>query len=30
MKEYFPTVPHIKFEGKNSKNPMAYRYYDAE
>ena len=29
-KEYFPTVGKIKFEGKDSKNPMAFRYYDAE
>lgn len=29
-KEYFPTIPHIKYEGKGSKNPLAYRYYDAE
>jgi xylose isomerase len=25
---YFPTVGKIKFEGKESKNPMAFRYYD--
>ncbi len=30
MKEYFPEIGKIKFEGKESKNPMAYRYYDAE
>ncbi len=30
VKEYFPGVGKIKFEGKDSKNPMAYRYYDAE
>ena len=29
-KEYFPGVGKIKFEGKESKNPMAFRYYDAE
>ena len=29
-KEYFPGVKKIQFEGKDSKNPMAYRYYDAE
>lgn len=29
-KEYFPTVGKIKFEGKESKNPMAFHYYDAE
>ncbi|WP_304643581.1 xylose isomerase [uncultured Muribaculum sp.] len=29
-KEYFPEIGKIKFEGKDSKNPLAYRYYDAE
>ena len=29
-KTYFPTVEKIKFEGKESKNPLAFRYYDAE
>ncbi len=29
-KEYFPMVEKIKFEGKDSKNPMAFRYYDPE
>ena len=29
-KEYFPGIGKIKFEGKESMNPMAYRYYDAE
>ncbi len=28
-KEYFPGIEKIKFEGKDSKNPLAYRYYDA-
>ncbi len=28
-KEYFPSVGKIKFEGKDSKNPMAFHYYDA-
>ena len=27
---YFPSVEKIKFEGKESKNPMAFRFYDAE
>ena len=27
-KEYFPGIGKIKFEGKESKNPMAFRYYD--
>jgi xylose isomerase len=30
QKEYFPQIGKIKFEGKESKNPMAYRYYNAE
>ncbi len=29
-KSYFPTVGKISFEGKTSKNPMAFRYYDPE
>ena len=29
-KEFFPEISKIKFEGKNSRNPLAYRYYDAE
>lgn len=29
-KEYFPGIGKIRFEGKESKNPMAFRYYDAE
>lgn len=29
-KEYFPTVGTIPFEGKESKNPLAFRYYDKE
>ena len=28
-KEFFPEIGNIKFEGKNSKNPLAFRYYDA-
>ena len=27
-KIYFPGIEKIKFEGKESKNPMAFRYYD--
>lgn len=30
VKEYFPEIGKIKFEGKDSRNPLAYRYYDAE
>ena len=29
-KHYFPNVGTIQFEGSESKNPMAFRYYDAE
>ena len=28
--EYFPGIGKIKFEGKESKNPIAFRYYDPE
>ena len=27
-KEFFPEIKKVQFEGKESKNPMAYRYYD--
>jgi xylose isomerase len=29
-KTYFPTVGKIRFEGKESKNPLSFRYYDPE
>ncbi len=29
-KEYFPGIGKIPFEGKDSKNPMAFHYYDPE
>ncbi len=29
-KEYFPDFGKIKFEGKKSKNPVAFHYYDPE
>ena len=29
-KEFFPGIGKIPFEGKDSRNPMAFRYYDAE
>ena len=29
-KEYFPQIGKIPFEGKDSKNPMAFHYYDPE
>jgi len=28
-KEFFPGIGEIKFEGKESKNPLAFHYYDA-
>ena len=30
MKEYFPTIGKIPFEGAESKNPLAFHYYDPE
>ena len=30
MSEFFPNVPQIKFEGKDSANPLAFKYYDAK
>ena len=29
-KEYFPGIGKISYEGPESRNPMAYRYYDAD
>ena len=29
-KEYFPEIGKIRFEGTDSYNPLAYRYYDAD
>ncbi len=29
-KEYFPSIGIIPFEGKDSKNPLAFHYYDAD
>ena len=28
MNQYFPNIPEIKFEGKDSKNPLSFKYYD--
>ena len=28
-KEFFPGIGKIQFEGVESRNPMAFRYYDA-
>lgn len=30
MKEIFANIPKIPFEGKDSKNPLAFRWYDPE
>ncbi len=29
MREIFQNIPKIEFEGKDSKNPMAFKFYDA-
>ena len=29
-KEFFPGIGKIQYEGRESRNPMAFRYYDAE
>ena len=29
MNEFFQNVPHIKYEGANSRNPFAFKHYDA-
>ena len=28
--EYFPNIPKIEFEGPESRNPLAFRYYEAD
>ena len=30
VKEYFPEIGKIKYEGTGSRNPLAFRYYDAD
>ena len=30
MKQYFPFIEKVPFEGKESKNPMAFHYYEPE
>lgn len=30
MSEIFKGIPEIRFEGKDSKNPLAFKFYDAE
>ena len=29
-KEYFPGIGEIKYEGKESKNPMAFKWYNPD
>ena len=28
QKEYFKKIPQIKFEGRETDNPLAFRWYD--
>ena len=30
MSDYFKNIPSIKFEGKDSKNPLAFKYYQSD
>lgn len=30
MKEFFSSIPHVKYEGRNSTNPMAFRFYNPD
>lgn len=30
MKQYFPDIPVIKYEGKASKNPLAFKFYEPD
>ena len=30
MSEFFPNVPQIKYEGRDSKNRLAFKYYDPQ
>lgn len=30
MKEVFPQIPYVKYEGQNSKNPFAFRHYNKD
>lgn len=29
-REFFPTIPKVKYEGRNTANPMAFRFYDPD
>ena len=30
MKEFFPSIPYVKYEGRDTENPMAFRYYNPD
>lgn len=30
MKEFFPSIPKVRYEGKNTRNPFAFRHYDPD
>ncbi len=30
MKEFFPSIPKVIYEGKNTRNPFAFRHYDPD
>ena len=30
MSEFFPTIGKIPYEGKNSTNPLAFKYYNPD
>ena len=30
MSEIFKNIPKIKYEGKESKNPLSFKFYDPE
>ena len=29
-KEYFPNIKKIEYEGRDSDNPLAFKFYDSE
>ena len=30
MTDYFKNIPQIKYEGENSSNPLAFKFYDED
>ena len=30
MSEFYPNIPNVRYEGKDSKNPMSFKYYNPE